>query len=146
MSVEVMNRLMNGLCTNSERVQEKGKGKGTFPPTTPYKEKGRGKERQTGSLKDSLLARPRARTRVRVGAWRIKTFDGETGLSYFERRLDWARGQIEDHKSLRRSAEVFELIVPNGENRKESICQLMLKRPRNGKQPRCCISDTSKNC
>lgn len=76
----------------------------------------------------------------------VRQCDGEFGQSYFERRLEWARGQIKDHKPLRKSAEVFELIVDNGENRKESICSLMLKRPRNGQQRRSCIFDTSKNC
>ena len=72
----------------------------------------------------------------------IRHCDGELGVSCYERRLEWARDLIKHHKPLRRSADVFELIVENGKNRKESICQLMLKKPRRGNRQRSCIGTT----
>ena len=52
--------------------------------------------------------------------------DGETPETLYERRLRWARQLI--RRNLPESLEVFNLIVENRTNRKDSICAMMLDR------------------
>ena len=67
----------------------------------------------------------------------IRHCDGEHGENYYLRRLDSARRKLIMHN--RRLVAVFDLIVKNGKNRKESICQLALKTLRSGKGRKSCI-------
>ena len=66
--------------------------------------------------------------------------DGETPESIYERRLNTARKRIVRH--CPELLEVFNLIVKNGSNRKESIWWLMSKRRGNGRLQTTCTGDT----
>ena len=70
----------------------------------------------------------------------IRHCDGEYGENYYLRRLESARRKLIKHN--RRLVAVFDLIVKNGKNRKESICQLALKTLRSGTGRKSCIGDT----
>ena len=74
----------------------------------------------------------------------IRACDGEIGENFYLRQLESARRKVKRH--LPKSLAVFDLVVENGSNRKESICRLALKKARNGTPPRSNIGDTSKNC
>ena len=54
----------------------------------------------------------------------IAAVDGELGETYYERRLKWAREKL--RYAHPECMDVFNLIVKNGKNRKESICQMAL--------------------
>lgn len=54
----------------------------------------------------------------------IAAVDGELGETHYERRLKWARQRIK--RRMPECMDVFNLIVKNGKNRKESICQMAL--------------------
>ena len=56
----------------------------------------------------------------------VDAIDGETPETLYERRLRWARQLI--RRNLPESLEVFNLIVENRTNRKDSICAMMLER------------------
>ena len=66
--------------------------------------------------------------------------DGLTPESVYERRLKVARERLRrKHPEL---LDVFNLIVKNGSNRKESIWWLILNRRRNGSPQECFTGDT----
>ena len=66
--------------------------------------------------------------------------DGEDGESSFERIRRNARRRLKRaHPEL---VEVFDLIIENGRNRKESIWQLMSRDPANGTPPGCATGTT----
>lgn len=70
----------------------------------------------------------------------IASVDGETPESVYERRLNAARKRIVRH--CPELLDVFNLIVKNGSNRKESIWWLMSKRRGNGTPQKCFTGDT----
>lgn len=75
-----------------------------------------------------------------AGAEKVYAFlDGETPENVYARRLDEAREIVLNfHPEW---LEVFDLIVKNGSNRTESICEMTLsgslRKPAAGKPPRC---------
>ena len=69
----------------------------------------------------------------------IDACDGILEESYFDRLIASARRKV---KSLMPEClEVFDLIIENGSNRKESIWMLMLKKRPNGRRQKCFIGD-----
>ena len=70
----------------------------------------------------------------------IDAVDGETPENVYERRLNTARKRIVRH--CPELLDVFNLIVKNGSNRKESIWWLMSKRRRNGTPQTSSTGDT----
>ncbi len=63
----------------------------------------------------------------------IAQIDGETPETVYNQRIRRARMRVRRH--LPESLEVFNLIVKNGKNRKESICALMSKEAATGTPP-----------
>jgi len=72
----------------------------------------------------------------------IRYCDGELGESYYQRRIKFARRRLARYD--RRLLEVFDLIMKNGKNREESICQMALKIRPHGRRRKSDTGTTEK--
>ena len=72
----------------------------------------------------------------------IRYCDGELGESYYLRRIKYARRRLARYD--RRLLEVFDLIMKNGKNREESICQMALKIRPHGRRRKSDTGTTEK--